>query len=194
MKTEVSDALADGKRRAAAVPARSDDRPRGLIALQRSAGNAAVNALLAAKLRSPGGDAVGDIDAALREVRRDEPAVDTVEKGLKAAKAAGVPVELEGPKPPASALAVTTTGFGPGAVAPKKPVPPPKPVPKVSPLGKAGAKAAKPGKSGGGGAGTAGPAAAGGAAAWGRCGRAGDGSAVCRSTLAAACRADRSTA
>lgn len=167
VKTEVSDALADGKRRAAAVPARSDDRPRGLIALQRSAGNAAVNALLAAKLRSPGGDAVGDIDAALREVRRDEPAVDTVEKGLKAAKAAGVPVELEGPKPPASALAVTTTGFGPGAVAPKKPVPPPKPVPKVSPLGKAGAKAAKPGKSGGGGAGTAGPAAAGGAAGGG---------------------------
>ena len=29
------------------------------------------------------------------ELRRDEPAVDTVEKGLKAAKAAGVPVDLE---------------------------------------------------------------------------------------------------
>ena len=75
-----------------------------------------------------------------------------------------MPVDLEGTKPPASALAVTTTGFGPGAVAPKKPVPPPKPVPAVSPLGKAGAKAAKPGKSGGGGAGGAGAAGAGGRA------------------------------
>ncbi|TCN34597.1 hypothetical protein EV644_11985 [Kribbella orskensis] len=164
VKAEASDALTDAKRKAASGPR---GRLQGLLALQRSAGNAAVNALLAAKLRSPGGDAVGDIDAALREVRRDEPAVDTVEKGLKAAKAAGVPVDLEGPKPPASALAVTTTGFGPGAVAPKKPVPPPKPVPAVSPLGKAGAKAAKPGKAGGGGAGTAGPAAAGGAAGGG---------------------------
>ncbi|TCM43712.1 hypothetical protein [Kribbella sp. VKM Ac-2568] len=164
VRAEASDALTDVKRKAASGPR---GRLQGLLALQRSAGNAAVNALLAAKLRSPGGDAVGDIDAALREVRRDEPAVDTVEKGLKAAKAAGVPVDLEGPKPPASALAVTTTGFGPGAVAPKKPVPPPKPVPAVSPLGKAGAKAAKAGKSGGGGAGTAGPAAAGGAAGGG---------------------------
>ena len=77
----------------------------------------------------------------MKEIRRDEPAIDTVEKGLQAAKAAGVPVDLEGPKPPASALAVTTTGFGPGSVAPKKPVPPTKPVPAVSPLGKAGSKA-----------------------------------------------------
>ena len=91
--------------------------PRALIALQRSAGNAAVNALMAGRLRSPGEQAVTDIDAALREIRRDEPAIDTVEKGLKAAKAAGVPVDLEGPKPPASALAVTKTGFGPGSVA-----------------------------------------------------------------------------
>ena len=71
-------------------------------------------ALMAAKLRSPGEQAVTEIDAALREIRRDEPAIDTVEKGLKGAKAAGVPVDLEGPKPPASALAVTKTGFGPG--------------------------------------------------------------------------------
>src|SRR6266542_1254573 len=100
---------------------------------------------MAAKLKSPGDQAVADIDGALREIRKDEPAIDSVEKGLKAAKAAGVPVELEGPRPPASALAVTTTGFGPAAVPAKKPVPPPKPVPKVSPLGKAGAKAAKSG-------------------------------------------------
>jgi hypothetical protein len=135
--------------------------------LQRNAGNSAVNALLAAKLNSPGGEAVGEIDAALKEIRHDEPAIDTVEKGLKAAKAAGVPVDLEGPKPPASALAVTTTGFGPGSVAPKKPVPPPKSVPAKSPLGKAGAKSRKPGKSGGagGGAGTVGSAPAGGGGA-----------------------------
>ena len=84
----------------------------------------------------------------MRELRRDEPAIDTVEKGLKRAKAAGVPVELEGPKPPPSALAVTKTGFGPASVAPKKPVPPTKPVPKVSPLGKAAAKRAKAGGGG----------------------------------------------
>ncbi len=169
VKAEVNDALAEGKRRATA------DRPRvppGLLALQRKAGNAAVNALLAAKLKSPGGDAAGEIDAALVEIRHDEPAIDTVEKGLKAAKAAGIPVDLEGPKPPASALAVTTTGFGPGSVAPKKPVPPTKPVPAVSPLGKAGAKPVKAGggkggakASGGGGGGAAGGAGGGGGAA-----------------------------
>ena len=76
------------------------------------------------------------------ELRRDEPDVERVELGLKQAKAAGIPVDLEGTKPPASALAVTMTGFGPSAVAAKKPVPPPKPVPPVSPLGKAAA--AKP--------------------------------------------------
>src|SRR6476646_3770786 len=97
--------------------------PRNVLALQRSAGNAAVNALLAGRMRSPGESAVTDIDAALREVRQGEPAVDTVEKGLRAAKAAGVPVDLEGTKPPASALAVTKTGFGPESVPAKKPVP-----------------------------------------------------------------------
>lgn len=134
----VNDALAEGRRRAG--PARPNGGPAGLAALQRAAGNAAVNALLMGKLRAPGKD---EIDAALKEMRRDEPAIDKVEKGLKAAKAVGVPVELEGPKPPPSALAVTTTGFGPAAVAPKKPVPPPKPVPAKSPLGKAAAKPAK---------------------------------------------------
>ena len=115
------------------------------MALQRSAGNAAVSALMAAKAKSPGDQAVGEIDAALHEIKRDEPAIDTVEKGLKQAKAAGIPVELEGPKPPASALAVTTTGFGPASVPAKKPVPPAKPVPAVHPLGKAGAAPAKGG-------------------------------------------------
>jgi hypothetical protein len=114
-----------------------------VLALQRSAGNAAVSALVAAKLRSPGEQAMTEIDAALREVRGDDPVIDTVEKGLKAAKAAGVPVELEGPKPPPAALAVTTTGFGPGSVPAKKPPPPPKRVPAVSPLGKAAAKPAR---------------------------------------------------
>ena len=126
-----------------------------MLALQRSAGNAAVNALLAGRMRSPGAPAVTDIDAALREVRQGEPVVDTVEKGLRAAKAAGVPVDLEGTKPPASALAVTRTGFGPESVPAKKPVPPPRPVAAVSPLGKAAAARARP-------TGPAGPAAAGG--------------------------------
>lgn len=155
-RAEADRALADGKRRITDRP-RALEVPHAVLALQRKAGNAAVTALMAAKLRSPGGDAVGEIDGALREIRRDEPAIDTVEKGLKAAKATGVPVDLEGPKPPPSALAVTTTGFGPAAVPAKKPVPPPKPVPKVSPLGKAGAK---PAAAKGGGAGAAPPAPA----------------------------------
>jgi hypothetical protein len=149
-KAEVGEALADGKRRNGRNGARAAEVPHAVLALQRNAGNAAVSALMAAKLKSPGDQAVSDIDGALREIRKDEPAIDTVEKGLKAAKAAGVPVELEGPKPPASALAVTTTGFGPAAVPAKKPVPPPKPVPKVSPLGKAGAKAKPAGHAKGG--------------------------------------------
>ncbi|TDO47271.1 phage-related protein [Kribbella sp. VKM Ac-2527] len=160
-KAEAGNALAEGKRRAAGQRARPFG---GLLGLQRAAGNAAVNALLAAKLKSPGDQAISEIDSALREIKQDEPAIDTVEKGLKQAKAAGVPVDLEGPKPPPSALAVTTTGFGPSAVPAKKPVPPPKPVPKKSPLGKAASKAPKVGGSGGGG-GAAGPVAAGGAGA-----------------------------
>jgi hypothetical protein len=143
-RTDVGDALAAGRRRAGGDRAHAAVGPQAVLALQRQAGNSAVGALLAARARFPGEQAVADIDAALREVRRDEPAVDTVEKGLRAAQSVGVPVELEGPKPPASALAVTVTGFGPAAVAPKKPVPPPKPVPPVSPLGKAAAVAPKP--------------------------------------------------
>ena len=143
----VSDALADGKRKASRGPAGVG--PGGLAALQRAAGNSAVNALLAARMRWPSKQAVRDINGALKELRRDEPAIDTVEKGLKAAKGVGIPVDLEGIKPPPSALAVTTTGFGPAAVAPKKTVPPPKPVPAVSPLGKAAAKPAKAKPNGG---------------------------------------------
>ena len=118
-KTPASDALARARRRAGAGRARS------LLGLQRTAGNAAVNALVAAKLRGPADQQRVDIDSALREVRNDDPSVEAVEKGLRAAKSLGIPVDLEGVKPPASALAVTTTGFGPGAVPAKKPVPPP---------------------------------------------------------------------
>ena len=142
-RAETVDALADGRRRSGAHARRPLAGADAVLALQRNAGNAAVNALMAARLTRPPEQAVSDIDAAVRELRRDEPAIETVEKGLKAAKSAGVPVELEGPKPPPSALAVTRTGFGPEAVAPKKPVPPAKPVPKVSPLGKAAATRAK---------------------------------------------------
>src|SRR5215831_17873590 len=132
---------AGGRTRAAAGP-------HAVLALQRDAGNAAVSALMAAKQKSPGGQAVIDIDVALTEVRQNKPVIDKVEQGLKAAKAAGVPVDLEGPKPPPSALAVTTTGFGPESVAAKKPVPPAKSVPAVHPLGKAAATAAVAGRPG----------------------------------------------
>jgi hypothetical protein len=159
---EVNDALAAG--RAQTRRPRPQAGVTGLAALQRAAGNAAVNALLLGKLKAPGKE---EIDAALGEMRRDEPVVDTVEKGLKAAQAVGVPVELEGPKPPAAALAVTTTGFGPGSVAPKKPVPPPKPVPAKSPLGKAAAASAKRGTAGGAGGRAPAPATPAGTAAGG---------------------------
>ncbi|WP_232006371.1 hypothetical protein [Mycobacterium sp. 852013-50091_SCH5140682] len=157
---EVTDALVAG--RAQTRRPRPQPGVTGLAALQRAAGNAAVNALLLGKLRAPGKE---EIESALGEMRRDEPAVDTVEKGLKAAQAVGVPVELEGPKPPASALAVTTTGFGPASVAPKKPVPPPKPVPAKSALGKVAAAPAKRGAAAGGGGRAAAPALPAGAAA-----------------------------
>ncbi|HEU5266281.1 MAG TPA: hypothetical protein VFU35_06255 [Jatrophihabitans sp.] len=161
MRAAVGRALTDGRRKTAANRGRPIGA-RAVLALQRNAGNGAVNALMAAKLRFPGGQASADIDAALVEVRRDDPVVDTVEKGLKAAQQVGIPVELEGPKPPASALAVTTTGFGPGSVAEKKPPTPPKPVPGVNPLGKAAAKVPHAGPTGGGA--QPGPAAAPGAA------------------------------
>src|SRR5215813_8959595 len=105
---KVSDRAA-GSRKAGGDRPRAAVGPHAVLALQRDAGNAAVSALMAAKRKSPGGQAVIDIDAALTEVRRDEPLIDKVEHGLKAAAAVGVPVDLEGPKPPASALAVTTT-------------------------------------------------------------------------------------
>ena len=96
---------ADGRRRAGGDRPPAVAGPHAVLALQRDAGNAAVSALMAARLRSPGGQAVTEIDAALKEVRQDEPVIDTVERGLRAAKAAGVPVDLEGPKPPPSARA-----------------------------------------------------------------------------------------
>lgn len=141
-KVEVTGALADGKRKSGPAVG-----PAALLALQRDAGNAAVGALMAAKQKQPDQTALGHIDAALKEVRGDDPEIDTVEKGLKAAQSAGVPVTLEGPKPPASALAVTTTGFGPNAVPAKKPTPPAKPVPAKSKLGRAGSKPAAGGGS-----------------------------------------------
>jgi hypothetical protein len=155
----------------ALVRARSVRRPGGpgragaVVALQRSAGNAAVSALLAAKAKSPA-TGLDDIEKALVEVRGGDPDIPQVEKGLEATKAAGVPVDIDGEahKPPASALAVNRTGFGPASVAPKKPVPPTKPTKPVSPLGKAGTKPPAPAaptaakaapKDAGGGAGTA---------------------------------------
>ncbi len=137
----VTDALKQGRSvTAGARPPAGPGDLAGLAALQRAAGNDAVNALLMGRIRAPGRT---EIDSALREMRRDEPGIDVVEKGLKAAKDVGIPVELEGPKPPPSALAVTTTGFGPSAIEPKKPVPPAKPVPQKNALGKVAAAGAK---------------------------------------------------
>ena len=56
---------AGGNRKAGGDRGRAAAGQHVVLALQRSAGNAAVNALMAAKLRSPGGQAVTDIDAAL---------------------------------------------------------------------------------------------------------------------------------
>jgi hypothetical protein len=132
-RERASAALEDGRKRSGGDRSRPPAGPAAVLALQRAAGNSAVSALMAARLRSPGGSAVSEIDAALKQLRQDEPAVDVVETGLKAAKAAGVPVDLEGQKPPASALAVSPTGFGPAQVPAKKAVPPAKPVPAKSP-------------------------------------------------------------
>lgn len=137
--------------RAPAVPAvrrghtsvRSPAVPPGVaavLALQRKAGNEAINALLLGQLRRPSSQAARQMAEARAELGQDEPKVDKVETGLKTARSLGIPVDLEGIRPPASALAVTSTGFGPGAVAAKRPVPPPKKTPPVSPLGRAAAK------------------------------------------------------
>jgi hypothetical protein len=150
-KAQATDALKGARPRARQRSPSPNVGALAVVALQRAAGNAAMSALMAGRLRFPGKQAVADIDGAMRELRRDEPAVDKVEKGLKAAKAAGVAVDLEGVRPPQSALAVTTTGFGPGSVPAKKPVPPPKKVPAVSPLGRAAAKKAAPAGKGKGG-------------------------------------------
>ncbi|MFT4216078.1 MAG: hypothetical protein QM619_02695 [Micropruina sp.] len=139
-------APADQALRRGQASARSRPRaplgPAAILELQRAAGNEAINALILGQLRMPGPQAARDMTDARTELNRDEPAVDKVEKGLKAAQALGIPVDLDGVRPPASALAVTSSGFGPGTVPAKKPVPPPKKTPAVSPLGKAAARPA----------------------------------------------------
>src|SRR5690349_5473206 len=149
-RDRAASALEEGRRKSGGdrprAPSGPAAGPAGVLALQRAAGNSAVSALMAARLRSPGERAVTEIDAALEQLKRDEPVVEVVETGLRSARAAGVPVDLEGQKPPASALAVSPTGFGPAQVPAKKAVPPPKPVPAKSPLGKVAAKAPAPAK------------------------------------------------
>jgi hypothetical protein len=94
-KNQATDALENARVKTRATPQSPAMGPRALIALQRSAGNAAINALMAGRPRFPGKQATGEIDSAWREIRRDGPVLDTVEKGSKR-KAAGVPVDLEG--------------------------------------------------------------------------------------------------
>ena len=108
-RAETNRALVGARLRVAA------GRPRdaAVIGLQRAAGNAAVNALMMGRFRAGGGEARAHIDAALGQVRSDNADVGIVEKGLREAKAVGIPVDLEGlaQKPPASALSVAVTGF-----------------------------------------------------------------------------------
>src|SRR4051794_10303068 len=96
---EASRRTHEGERRRtspAAEGAATGPGPVPLLALQRSAGNAAVSALLAARTRPDGGARAGDIDAALTEARKDTPDLPLLEKGLEAAKAVGVPVDIDG--------------------------------------------------------------------------------------------------
>ena len=79
-----------------------------MLALQRQAGNAAVGALMAAKLKSPGEQPAAGIDAALKEIRKNDPAIATVEKGLEAASSTDVVLELKVPKVPVATLAAKT--------------------------------------------------------------------------------------
>lgn len=113
-----------------------------MLELQRKAGNTAVSALLAARRASPTAPALADIDGALKQMRSGDPSIDTVEEGLKAAQSTGVTVDLEGEKPPASALEAAAPGFGPESVPATKAAPPTKAVPAASPLGTAAAKGA----------------------------------------------------
>ena len=100
VKAQANDALTEARPRARGSAGSLPPGPAAVLALQRAGGNAAVNALMAGRMRFPGDQAVADIDGALRELRRDEPAIDTVEKGLKAAKATGVPADVSPPDPP----------------------------------------------------------------------------------------------
>src|SRR5262245_47063262 len=63
-KQEVGRALADGKRKADSAPPRAIHGPNAVLALQRYAGNQAVSALMAAKLRSPAEQQGAEIDTA----------------------------------------------------------------------------------------------------------------------------------
>lgn len=118
--------------------------PAAVLTLQRQAGNAAVSALLAARAKATEGPATDTLDAALREVRGTDPAIDVVQAGFRTASGLGVPVHAEGPKPPAGALAVTLTGFGPARVPGAAPARPPRPLPAVSPLAHAGKAPKRP--------------------------------------------------
>ena len=62
-RAAVGDALARGRRRGGGLPAGG---PRALMAMQRAAGNSAVSALMAARLKGPGDQARSEIDGGLR--------------------------------------------------------------------------------------------------------------------------------
>ena len=63
-----------------------------MLALQCKAGNAAVGALIAAKMKAPGGQTISDIDGAPREFHTGDPSVDRVETGIWGSTIDGVSV------------------------------------------------------------------------------------------------------
>src|SRR4051794_7071399 len=75
--TQRGHALVKDKRETGGGRGRGAAGPPGLLALQRSAGNAAVNALLAGGSRSSDGVAATDSELAQREVGRDEPMIES---------------------------------------------------------------------------------------------------------------------
>ncbi len=145
--------------KAQASDALTKARPRARPRAERLAAGPGGRPGAAARARERGGQRVdGRTDAVPRQAGRrrhqrrtavsfaaTSRPIDTVEKGLKAAKAAGVPVDLEGDTPAAFGARGDDHRLRAGRrVRPRSRCRRPKKVPAVSPLGRAGAKKAAP--------------------------------------------------
>jgi hypothetical protein len=69
-KAQATDALRGARSKARQPPPSPNVGPRAVVALQRAAGNAAMSALMAGRLRFHGKQAVVNIDGAMRELYR----------------------------------------------------------------------------------------------------------------------------